>query len=80
MKRGIYMQKLIYIFILAVAFGFSACATAPTTETKAPSVKAPSVKAPLKTKAVPQKPINKIWVPGMWNESGAWVPGHWKAE
>ena len=74
------MRKFIFILILAVVFGLSACASAPTTEKKAPSVKAPSVKAPIKSKAVPQKPVKKIWVPGGWNESGIWVPGHWKAE
>lgn len=74
------MRKFIFILILAVAFGFSSCATAPKTETKAPLEKAPSVKAIVKSKDAPQKPVKKVWVPGGWNESGIWVPGHWKAE
>lgn len=69
------MQKIFLILPLIVTFGLTACATAPTTDTKTPAIK-----APIKSKAVPQKPIKKVWVPGGWNESGVWVPGHWEAE
>ena len=61
-------------------FGINACATTPANGTKAPSEETPSIKVPIKSKAVPQKPAKKIWVPGGWNKDGVWVPGHWKTE
>lgn len=69
------MRKFIFIIMMTAAFGITACATPPTTDTKTPTVK-----VPIKSKAVPQKPVKKVWVPGDWNESGVWVPGHWEAE